>query len=255
MKYIYFDCFAGFDVQMALGALADMAKDSVTAENAARALLESASLSAIEVKRQGMEAVLAGFSYAVSQKTEPADIIENAVFHDDIKSRLKLWLKLRTNDGKITDSKSDILNELLYVAACLNLIKDAGAKAIYVSGIMQGVGVNTDNDEISVIPSPYTDFLCKMADIHIREFTWDKELLTPGGAALLYVIGAEYMPQKAHNVVKSGYGAGAEELEIPNILRAILADDSDDELSLNFETVISEMYTEFGAFAEASENI
>ena len=238
---------------MALGALADMTKDTETARTAAERLLEGASLLVVEVKRQSMEALFAYFDYAIPDKADPEDITESSLFNDDIKSKLKLWLKLRTNDGKINADKLDILNEVLYVAACLSIIKETGAEKVYISQISQGSGIQTKNDELSLIPSPHTEFLCKMADIHIKDVELSKELITPGGAALLYVLGAQYQPRKMHNIIKSGYGAGAEDLEIPNILRAVLANDSDDEMCINFEAVISEMYTEFGVFAETSD--
>ena len=102
------------------------------------------------------------------------------------------------------------------------------------------------NDEKSID----TELLCKMAGLHTAPVSIEKEILTPGGIMLLYVLGAKHMPPKAHNVIKSGYGAGDEQLSVPNITRCILAQDGEDELNLDFETVFSKMNTEFASFAK-----
>ena len=121
---------------------------------------------------------------------------------------------------------------------------------VFVSSVYQGNGVIATENNITVIPSPHTELLAKMSGMHTARVDIEKEILTPGGIMLLYVLGAKYMPPKAHNVLKSGYGAGAENLSIPNIARCILAEDNEDEPSLNLEAVFSEMNTEFGILSK-----
>ena len=55
------------------------------------------------------------------------------------------------------------------------------------------------------------------------------------------------MSPQSHDVIKSGYGAGEDELSIPNIARCVLANEDETEESfLNFEALISNMHTEIG---------
>jgi len=248
MKYIYFDCYAGFDVKMALGSLIDMSKDTESAKKAAIAITPDAGLFTEEVKRQSMEATLAYFEFGFPEERNPADVLDNLCFDDDVKTKLKLWFRLKSDGKKYSNSEQ--IKEMVYCAACLNIIKNLGVKDIFVSCVYQGKGVITSENNITVIPSPHTELLAKMASIHTAPANIEKEILTPGGIMLLYVLGAKYMSPKAHNVLKSGYGAGEENLNIPNITRCILAQDGEDELNLNLEAVFSEMNTEFASFAK-----
>lgn len=249
MKYIYFDCYAGFDVQMALGSLIDMNSDATLAKSTALCLAYEATVLTETVKRQSMEANLVCFDFYYPEEQPIIDIIENCTLDSDIKSKLKLWYKLKS-DGKVKDFHKEF-SELVYTAACLSIIKEEECDAVFVSSVYQGSGVNTLDGSFSIIPSAHTELLAKMADIHTAPHSIDREILTPGGIALLYVLEAKHMSPQAHNVIKSGYGAGNEELSIPNITRCILADKEDTkEANLNFEAMISEMYAEIGSLAK-----
>ncbi len=246
MKYIYFDCYAGFDVQMALGSLIDMNSDTSLAQSTALCMAYEATVLTETVKRQSMEANLVCFDFYYPEEQPIVEIIENCTLDSDIKSKLKLWYKLKS-DGKAKDFQKEFC-ELVYAAACLSIIKEEECDAVYVSSVYQGSGVNTSDGCLYVLPSAHTELLAKMANIHTAPHSIDKEILTPGGIALLYVLEAKHMSPGAHNVIKSGYGAGNEDLSIPNITRCILADKEDTrEANLNFEAMISEMYAEIGA--------
>lgn len=249
VKYIYFDCYAGFDVQMALGSLVDMTKDKTLAQNTALCMAYEATIFTEDVKRQGMDACLACYDFYYPEEQPIIEIIENCTLEDDIKSKLKQWYKLKS-DGKARDFQEEF-NELVYAAACFSIIKEENPDAVFVSAVYQGSGVNTSDGSFALIPSAHTELLAKMADLHISPYSIDSEILTPGGIALLYVLEAKYMSPGAHNVIKSGYGAGSGNLSIPNIARCILANkDETTETKLNFEAMISEMYAEIGSLAK-----
>lgn len=248
MKYIYFDCYAGFDVEMALGSLIDMTKDIESAKKAAIAITPDVNLYTQETKRQSMEALLAYFEFGYPEERDASDIVDNLCFDNDIKSKLKLWLKLKSDGKKYSNFEQ--IKELIYCAACLNIVKKLEITDIFVSSVYQGSGITTCGNSITVIPSPHTELLAKMAGIHTASVNVEKEILTPGGIMLLYVLGAKHMSPKAHNVIKSGYGAGSENLSIPNITRCIIANDEEDELNINLETVFSEINTEFGVLSK-----
>ena len=248
MKYIYFDCYAGFDVKMALGSLIDMTKDTESAIKIAKAITPDVHLYTEETKRQSMEATEAFFEFGTPEERNASEVIQSLCFDDDIKTKLKLWLKLKS-DGKKNRQYNEV-EELIYCAACLNIIKHLDVKDVFVSSIYQGSAAITTEKNITVIPSPHTELLCKIAGLHTAPISIEKEILTPGGIMLLYVLGAKHMPPKAHNVIMSGYGAGDENLSVPNITRCILAQEGEDEISLNFESMFSEMNTEFASFAK-----
>ena len=65
MKYIYFDCYAGFDVQMALGSLIDMGDSIDLAQKTAECILEPLTLYTEQTKRQGMDALFTFFDFSL----------------------------------------------------------------------------------------------------------------------------------------------------------------------------------------------
>ena len=243
MKYIYFDCYAGFDVQMALGSLIDMSDKKDLALKTAQDILEPVTLYTEQTKRQGMDALLAYFDFSYSKSDDTHKLIENSALDEALKTKLRSWYKLKS-DGKKGNYIEDT-RELLMAAASFAIIDSLEADSFYVSALFQGGGGNFK-------PSPHTELLAKMSELPIYPCAEQKEILTPGGIAFLKVLGAKYLSPQSHDVIKSGYGAGDDELSIPNIARAVLAnDDGSEELFLNFEALISDMQAEIGAIATA----
>ncbi len=243
MSYIYFDCYAGFDTQLALGALIDMTKDTELAQNTVKAIIKGAVIFTEETKRQSMEGTLAYLDFCVTEERDIPEIIEDSELSDEMKLKLKRWYKFKS-DGKCHHFY-DELNQLLSCAAAFAIIHESGAENVYVSNVYQGEGVTAKDNKLTVIPSPHTQLLTRMANIKAVPSNVEKEILTPDGIAFLYILNAEHMSPKAHNVIKSGYGAGMEELPIANVARCVLADDYEKELELSIENLISEVCTEF----------
>ena len=248
MKYIYFDCYAGFDLQMALGALIDMSENCRLAEMTAQKIVPSAGLFTESVKRQSMDALLAYFDISGQKDGNIEEFAERICTDDAMNSKIKRWLSLR-DDGKKHDFAGELC-ELVYFVACAELIKESGAEKVYISAVGQGSGVIQKGNNIDFIPSKHTELLTKMTGIPIIDINVEDEILTPSALAFLYVFGAEYMPPKAHDVIKSGYGAGAKLLSVPNIARCILAKDEEDEVSLGFDCIFSEFSSEFATVSE-----
>ena len=235
MKYIYFDCYAGFDVQMALGSLIDMSDKKDLALKTAEDILEPVTLYTEQTKRQGMDALLAYFDFSYSKSDDTGVLIENSKLSETLKTKLRSWYKLKS------DGKKGNLEQ--YWDGKIDKIDSLEADKFYVSALFQGGGGDFK-------PSPHTELLGKMSELPIYPCAEQKEILTPGGIAFLKVLGAKYLSPQSHDVIKSGYGAGDDELSIPNITRAVLAnDDGSEELFLNFEALISDMQAEIGAIA------
>ena len=243
MKYIYFDCYAGFDLQMALGALIDMSGMNGLAEKIARDIVPGAQLFCENVKRQSMDAVMAYFDFSCEDDGDIYAFADCICTDEKTKSKLKRWLTVK-DDGK-RHNFSDEVRELVYCAVCLEIIKSLEADKVCISAVSQGSGVVQNGGSIDFIPSKHTELLTKMAGIPTLEINADEEILTPSALAFLYVLGAEYMPPGAHNVIKSGYGAGVKLLSVPNIARCILANDDSDEVELGFECIFSEFASEY----------
>ena len=243
MKYIYFDCYAGFDVQMALGSLIDMTDSTDLAQKTAECIIKPLTLYTEQTKRQGMDALFAYFDFSYSKSDDTLFLIENSSLDESLKTKLKSWYKLKSDGKKGNDIENT--RELLMTAAAFAIIDSLDAQNFYVSALFQGGGADFK-------PSAHTELLGKIADLPIYPCSETKEILTPGGIAFLNVLGAKYMSPQSHDVIKSGYGAGEDELSIPNIARAVLANEDETEESfLNFESLISNMHSEIGSMTTA----
>ncbi len=242
MKYLFFDCHGGFDLQMAVSAIIDMTENDETAREAASLLPIAGGLSTSRVKRCGMDALLAQLETKTDEEGSIAEIIEALSLSDSLKSKLKLWHKLRS-DGKPYNREKE-QRELCYAVLCLILVERLGIERIYISEILQGNAMGTEGADLKIIPSAHTELLTKMAGLRTRSVNIPKEILEPSAAALLYIINAEYLPPRMHNVIKSGYGASQSDLsEVPNIARAVIAEDGEasEEVYRDFEAIISDM--------------
>jgi len=72
------------------------------------------------------------------------------------------------------------------------------------------------------VPAPATLELLKDASVYSTGIP--AELVTPTGAAILAELCKGYGPMPHIRAEKTGYGAGAKDLEAPNLLRAILGE-------------------------------
>ncbi|MEA1944703.1 MAG: nickel pincer cofactor biosynthesis protein LarC, partial [Euryarchaeota archaeon] len=109
------------------------------------------------------------------------------------------------------------------VGAC-TAIHDLAPSAIFCTRIMAGTGFVKTAHGMFPVPAPATlEILCD------SKLSWEygsikHELLTPTGAAILAHIAEPYISGCV--ATRTGYGAGKADLEIPNVLRAILCDDA-----------------------------
>lgn len=242
MKYLFFDCHGGFDLQMAVSALIDMTDNKDIAMKALELIGIKAELISSRVTRCGMDAYLAYADFEVDENKSINDIIDSSRLDDKIRSRLKLWSKLKSDGRPYNPQKEQ--RSLIYASLCLSIIESIDAERIYISDILQGNAMGTDGAEFKFIPSAHTELLCKMAGLHTSPANIAKEILEPDAAAMLYILNAEYLAPRVHNVIKSGYGASDTDLmDIPNIARCIIADDGEatEIVYRDFEAIISDM--------------
>lgn len=91
---------------------------------------------------------------------------------------------------------------------------------IICSPIPLGNGYIKCQHGILPVPAPAT--LQLIRNIPIKETTFEGELLTPTGAAIITTITNDYGPLPTMKIDDIGQGAGLYDLPIPNILRAII---------------------------------
>ena len=101
---------------------------------------------------------------------------------------------------------------------------------IYCSKLNVGTGFVKFSHGKWPIPAPATAEMLKNVPIYHNNVKF--ELTTPTGAAIITTFASEFGEMPAMKVEKIGYGAGAKDLEQPNVLRVFLG-----ELDKNFESL------------------
>lgn len=234
MKIAYFDAFAGISGDMVLGALLDVGVplDYLRGE-LGKLSLTNYELRAKEVERGSLKAtkvsVKAEEKGIVRTWPNVRTIIESSTLNDEIKKKAKeVFLKLAEAESKIHRKNIDKVH-FHEVGATDSIVDIVGAvigmeylkvEKVFASEIATGMGfVRTSHGTVPV-PSPATLEILK--DVPVYSGNVSSELTTPTGAAIIKTYASEFGPLPPVNVEKVGYGAGAQELDVPNVLRLIV---------------------------------
>jgi len=236
MKIAYFDAFAGISGDMVLGALLDVGVplDYLTAE-LNKLPLTNYELKAKEVERGSLKAtkvsVKAEEKGVVRTWPNVRRIIESSDLDDDIKKKaLEIFLKLAEAESKIHRKNIDKVH-FHEVGAVDSIVDVVGAvigmaymkvEKVFASAIATGMGVIRTAHGTLPIPAPATLEILK--DVPVFSGNVTSELTTPTGAAIIKTYATEFGPLPPVKVDQVGYGAGAVELDIPNVLRLIVGE-------------------------------
>lgn len=234
MKIAYFDAFAGISGDMVLGALLDVGVplDHLRSE-LDKLPLTNYELRAKEVERGTLKAtkvsVKAEEKGIVRTWPNVRTIIESSTLDAAIKKKAQeVFLKLAEAESKIHRKSIDKVH-FHEVGATDSIVDIVGAvigmaylkvEKVYASEIATGMGFVRTAHGTLPIPSPATLEILK--DVPVYSGNIHSELTTPTGAAIIKTYASEFGPLPAVNVEKVGYGAGAQELDIPNVLRLIV---------------------------------
>jgi uncharacterized protein (TIGR00299 family) protein len=239
---VYFDCFSGIAGDMTVGALLDAGAPFDELQRRLATLnLPGYDLRTERVTRSG----ISGTHFRVL--TEPAperghgrhlSDIEAMIGGGGLSSVVKenaraIFQRLGDAEAKVhgvpverihfhevgaVDSIVDI------VGACIAL-ELLGVTRVTASALPVGRGMVRTEHGLMPIPAPATAALC----VGIPTFPADVEgeLVTPTGAAILATLAQSFGAPPAMTTAAIGYGAGSKDFpERPNLLRAVLGDDS-----------------------------
>lgn len=113
----------------------------------------------------------------------------------------------------------DAIVDIVGVCAGLALL---GARRMTSGPVAHGVGTTSAGHGVIPVPAPAVLELLQGAPTYGTNV--DAELCTPTGAALLAEFVDEWRPMPTVVVDRVGYGAGARELDRPNVLRLIVGE-------------------------------
>ncbi len=267
----HFDCFAGAAGDMILAALIDAGAD-VEFIGKQIAKLGPTGIETTTVHKRGVRATHVSILPAILDAQSPAEadeLIARAGLDAEIETRSRATLRrlaeaeARVHGISVDEvhfhelSAADTLADIVGAFAAMS---NLGIESATASPIATGMGViNTDH---GVLPNPGPAVIELLKGAPLRQLDLNAELITPTGAAILSECVSRFGPMPAMTVRASGYGAGTQDLEMPNVLRVIIGDSAEptshsieelhveanvDDMNPEFYTYVCERLFEAGA--------
>ena len=253
MRAIVFDPFCGASGDMIIGAFLELGADFEKVRDA----MERIEIGDIKVKCEKVKKcdILAT---KVNVKTKDmggrrvkdiTEIIEKTCLEDFIiKDATSIFKKIAYAESKIHGVTEDqlVFHEVGAADAIADIIgslvafSDIGLKGckVYSTPVSLGGGfIDCAHGKLPV-PAPATLEILSDSKMLTRGGPVDRELLTPTGAAILshFVEDcSEFFPRI--KIEKVGYGAGLQDLSVPNVLRAVIGEADDALIKEQIEVI------------------
>ncbi|MCL6471496.1 MAG: nickel pincer cofactor biosynthesis protein LarC [Firmicutes bacterium] len=239
MKIAYFNCFAGISGDMVVGALLDLGLPiEVLEEELSKIAIGDYEIKAKRTTRQHIGAVKFNVS-ADEQKvvrtwSSIRELIEASALSDKVKTdSLLIFKRIAEAEAKVHRKSIDqihfhevgAIDSIVDVVSSVVGLDYLGIDKVYSSPVATGIGMAKTEHGMIPLPAPATLEILEGAPIYSSGIA--SELTTPTGAAILmqYATFTEEIPQM--RLEKTGYGAGARNLEIPNVLRVLLGEEAE----------------------------
>ena len=236
MRTAYFDCIAGASGDMMLGALVDAGLPAAQLEaELAKLHLKDFHLHINRVSKNAFSAVKVDVHvHDDAPERHLADIrgvVEGSHLSDRVKeTAIRIFTRICEAEAAIHDSTVEKVHlhevggvdAIVDVCGTLAGLEALGIEQVRVSPFPLGRGFVTGAHGQIPLPAPAALALmkgCPVTGTHI-----DAELVTPTGAAVLSEVAAGFGPIPALTLDAVGYGAGSNDLEIPNVLRLIIGE-------------------------------
>jgi uncharacterized protein (TIGR00299 family) protein len=238
-KILFYDCFAGISGDMNLGALVDLGVDAAYLEKELEKLnIEGFRLDVKSDMRKGISGtkVTVVVDHPENEKHRHLrhieDLINNSTLSDRIKEKsLAIFNLVAEAEAKVHNiSKEqvhfhevgalDSIADIVGAAICQEYLE---VDEIQASPVQLGGGMVKCAHGMMPVPAPATAEI--MAEIPVRTGLVEYEATTPTGAAILAATVDRFESRMELVVLKTGYGIGQRDGEIPNVLRVYLAED------------------------------
>lgn len=239
-RILYYDCFAGISGDMNLGALVDLGVDAAHLEKElAKLNIEGFRLEVKPDMRKGISGtkVTVVVDHPENEKHRHLSHIEalinNSSLSEVIKQKsLAIFDLVAEAEAKVHNiSKEqvhfhevgalDSIADIVGAAICQEYLE---VDEIQASPVQLGGGMVKCAHGLMPVPAPATAEI--VADIPVKTGLVDYEATTPTGAAILAATVDHFESHMELVVLKTGYGIGQRDGEIPNVLRVYLAEDS-----------------------------
>ena len=236
MKLAYFDCRSGISGDMLLGALVDcgVSLDTIK-ESLALLPIQGFEISVNRVNKAGLIStqveVLVEDNVKERRLAEILTLILESQLPEKIKEKaLDVFQRIGVVEARIhgLDVEKVHLHELGGLDTILDVVgvflgmELLKIERVFASPLPLGSGYIQSAHGTIPLPAPATLALLEGVPIVGSEFK--KELVTPTGAAILTSLVQEFGIIPPMRLLKTGYGAGKQDLPIPNVLRLLIGE-------------------------------
>jgi len=234
MRMAYFDCIAGASGDMMLGALVDAGLPAEKLEAELGKLhLKDFHLHIKRVSKNAFSAVKVDVHvHDDAPERHLADIrkvVESSHLSPRVQeTAMRIFTRICEAEAAIHDSTVDKVHlhevggvdAIVDVCGTLAGLEALGIDRVHVSSFPLGRGFVTGAH--GQIPLPAPAALSLLKGCPVTGSSIDAELVTPTGAAVLSEIADAFGPVPSMTLDSIGYGAGNNDLEIPNVLRVMI---------------------------------
>lgn len=264
MKTLYLECLSGISGDMTVAALLDLGANQKELASVIDLMNLGCELYIGKSEKNGISSCF--FDVKTIKKDECCrgindiyEIINKSTLTDNAKNIAKKIFDVVADAEAIVHKKSreevhfhevgalDSIVDICAVAFCLDNLK---ISRVICSPISDGFGfVNCAHGKIP-IPVPAVVEIAKAKKIPIKITENNSEMITPTGAAIVGAIADKFENPKNIVIQKTGIGAGKKEFSHPNILRAFIFEDvqEDKDNIIFIQTAIDDSTPEQLAF-------
>jgi uncharacterized protein (TIGR00299 family) protein len=239
-RILYYDCFAGISGDMNLGALVDLGVDAGHLERELGKLdIEGFRLEVKSDMRKGISGtkVTVVIDNPENEKHRHLSHIEALINKSTLPDRVKekslaIFMRVAEAEAKVHNipiekvhfhevGALDSIADIVGAAICQEYLK---VDEIHSSPVQLGGGMAKCAHGLMPVPAPATAEI--VAAIPVKSGLVEYEATTPTGAAILAATVDCFSERMELTIVKTGYGIGQRDGEIPNVLRVYLAEGS-----------------------------
>lgn len=252
-KILYFDCASGISGDMTLGALLDLGADAGQfMEELKKLPLHGYEIKIGETQKNGIRArcveVVAdeaeqqvhtdghchgdphGHTHGHPHRTY-ADIrrmIGQSALPEETKDLAqRIFRRVAEAEAKVHGKPAEdvhfhevgAVDSIIDIVGCAILINMIRPHHIYASALHDGHGFVNCRHGLLAVPVPATTEILAAAGAHLQQIDVEGELVTPTGAAIIAELAESFGVMPAMKIERAGWGAGAKDLPIPNILK------------------------------------
>lgn len=252
MKVLYYDCFAGISGDMNLGALIDLGVDvNFLKSELGKLNIEGFHLEVKQDQRRGITGTKAEVVIE-NQENEKhrhlrhvEEIVNNSTLPDHVKiNALKIFDLIAVAEGKVHNIPKervhfhevgalDSIADIVGAAICLDYLK---VDKVMSSSIQLGGGTVKCAHGIMPVPAPATAEIVQ--NIPVKTGLVNHEATTPTGAAILVATVDKFTDKIDFPIIKTAYGIGNRDSEVPNVLRVYLCEDIEETEDVSTENAI-----------------